>query len=586
MSQRSGACHVAEIKRKHSGRVYRYFLLRRTYREDGKVKHETLANLSHLPESAIDALRRALKGEHLVGAADAFEIIRSRPHGGVAATLGTLRQLKLAELVASRRSSERDVVEGLIAARVLKPASKLATARAFRAETLESTLGELLGLSEVDEEVIYAAMDWLLARQVRIESALARRHLAEGTLALYDVTSTYFEGRKCPLAKLGHNRDGKVGKAQIVIGLLTNQEGCPIAVRVFEGNTGDPTTLAPQIVQVRDQFRIRRVVIVGDRGMITSARIREDLAGVEGLDWITALRAPSIQGLVREGHLQLSIFDERDLAEIESPAFPGERLVACRNPMLAAERARKRRELLEATQRELQKIQVATERPTNPLRGSDKIGLRVGKIIGRFKMQKHFRLHITDESFRFERDEERIAEEAALDGIYVIRTSVPQEDLTEEDTVRAYKALSRVERAFRSMKTVDLQVRPIYHWKSDRVRAHVLICMLAYYVEWHMRRRLAPILFDDHDKDSAESERQSVVAPAKRSKAAETKARTKRTEDGLPVQSFRSLLHDLGTLTMNRIRMSGHAGAEFDMASNATPLQQRAFDLLDVSPTL
>jgi hypothetical protein len=428
-------------------------------------------------------------------------------------------------------------------------------------------------------------MDWLLPRQPNIEKALAKRHLEDGTLALYDLTSSYFEGRKCPLAKMGHNRDGKKGKLQIVFGLLTNGEGCPVAVEVFPGNTGDPKTVVAQVDKLRERFGLKRIVLVGDRGMLTSARIREDLQTAEGLAWITALRSPAIQGLVKSGALQLSLFDEKDLAEISSRDFPGERLIACRNPFLLQDRARTRSELLQATEEGLAKIAAATQRAKRPLQGKEAIALRVGHVIGRFKMEKHFHFTITDHSFRYERDEESIAREAALDGVYVIRTSVPSDALSAQDAVRWYKRLATVERAFRSIKTVDLQVRPINHHKEERVRAHVLLCMLAYYVEWHMRRELAPILFEDHDKETGEALRSSVVAPAMASPSALEKARTKRTADGEPVHSFQSLLRDLRTVALNRVRLKT-ANAEFDRTTMPTPLQRRAFDLLKVSLAL
>jgi hypothetical protein len=429
-------------------------------------------------------------------------------------------------------------------------------------------------------------MDWLLARQGRVEQALARRHLTDGGLILYDVTSTYFEGRKCPLAKFGHARDGKRDKLQIVFGLLTNGEGCPVAVEVFAGNTGDPTTLPTQIKKIRERFGIARVVLVGDRGMLTDARLREDLRPIEGLDWITALRAPAIQALAAGGALQLTLFDQQDLAEITHPDYPGERLIVCKNPILAEERTRKRGELLEATERDLATIATATQRAKRPLRGQAPIALRVGKVLGRRKVGKHFTLEITDTSFGATRNEEAIAQEAALDGIYVIRTSVAADRVPTVEAVRSYKRLATIERAFRSLKTVDLKVRPIHHRKADRVRAHVFLCMLAYYVEWHMRRALAPILFDDDHKATGEALRRSVVAPAQRSPRAKAKALTKRTEEGEPVHSFQSLLRHLRTIVKDRMRLKSAGAIEFDKITTPTPLQQRALDLLGVSLTL
>jgi hypothetical protein len=583
MARASGACHVAEITRTHGGRHYRYFLLRRTYRQDGKVKHETLGNLSRLPAATIEVIRRAVRGDVLVPPDDAFEIIRSRPHGHVAAVVGTARKLGLPGLLAPQRRRERDLVEAMMAARLLDPCSKLATARALQTETLESSLGASLAVASADEDELYEALDWLLAQQARVEQALARRQLTDGGLVLYDVTSTYFEGRKCPLAKFGHPRDGKRDKRQIVFGLLTNGEGCPVAVEVFEGNVGDPKTLPAQIQKIRERFGIARVVLVGDRGMITDARLRENVRPIEGLDWITALRAPAIQALAAGGTLQLSLFDQRDLAEVTHPEYPGERLIVCKNPLLAEERARKRGELLAATERDLAKIAAATQRAKRPLRGQARIALRIGKVLGRRKVGKHFTLEITDTSFGYARAEAAIAQEAALDGVYVIRTSVGADRLPTAEAVRSYKRLAAIERAFRSLKTVDLKVRPIHHRKADRVRAHVFLCMLAYYVEWHMRRALAPILFDDDDPAAGEAERRSVVAPAKRSPRANAKALTKRTDAGTPVHSFHTLLRDLRTIVQDRIRLKSHGAIEFDKITTPTPLQQRALDLLGVS---
>jgi len=587
MAPRSTAAHVAEIQRTYKGKTYRYFFLRRTYREGGKVKHQTLANLSHLPLPTLELIRRSLRGEHLVAAEEAFEILRTRPHGHVVAALGTLRRLGLDRLLAARSSRRRQLVVAMIVARILEPGSKLATARALRRETLQSTLGELLGVEDADEDELYEAMDWLLGRQRHLEQALAERHLSEGSLALYDVTSTYFEGRSCPLARLGHSRDGRADRPQIVFGLLTDREGCPVAVEVFAGNTADPMTLGSQIAKLRDRFGLRRVVLVGDRGMITSARIEEDFKSSAGLGWITALRAPQIRRLVEQGSLQLSLFDERDLAEIQDPAYPGERLVVCRNPLLAQERARKRRELLEATERELDKIVAATERAQRALRGKDRIGLRLGKVLGRFKMQKHFRISIEETAFSYERDAARIAQEEALDGLYVLRTSVSAEEMSTDEVVRSYKDLAVIERAFRSLKSMQLRVRPIHHRKADRVRAHVLLCMLAYYVEWHMRKALAPLLFHDEDPVAARAGRSSPVAPAHRSSGAEAKARRKRTKEGTPVHSFSTLLHDLATVAKNRLRPKGQPdAADFDLITTPTPLQRQALDLLDVRLTM
>jgi transposase len=571
--------YIARIPNRNSPPA---ILLRESYREGGKVKSRTLANLSHLPDSQIELLRRVLKGETLVGAHDAFDIVRSRPHGHVVAVLGTLRQLGLPALLARAPSRERQLVEAMIVARVLDPRSKLATARGLGGETLFSSLGEMLALEVLEVDELYEALDWLLARQARVEKALAKRHLCEGTLVLYDLTSSYFEGRRCPLAKPGHSRDGKKGKLQIVFGLLCNAEGCPIAVEVFEGNTGDPKTVASQVEKLRKRFGLTRLVLVGDRGMLTDARLREDIRPHEGLSWITALRAPAIRQLVERGSLQLSLFDERDLAEIADPEYPGERLIVCRNPVLAEERARKREALLRATEQELDRIVEATTRPKRKLKGKDKIGLRVGKGIGKYKVAKHFRIEISDAGFRYQRKAESIEEEAALDGIYILRTDVPRETLSTDDTVRSYKRLSVVERAFRSLKSIDLKVRPIHHHLADRVRAHVFLCMLAYYVEWHMRQALAPILFDEDDKATAEAARKSVVQAAQRSPKAQAKAQRKRTDEGLPVHSFRTLLQDLSTIVKDRIRPNLPDAPEFEKVTTPTPLQQKALDLLGV----
>jgi len=555
-------------------------LLRESWREGRKTRKRTVANLTGLPDEAIDALRRALKGEKLIPVEGSFTIERSLPHGHVAAVLGTLRRIGLDAVLASRPCVERARVMAMVAARILAPGSKLATARGMGGESATSTLAGELGVEGASGEDLYAAMDWLLERQTRIEKKLAARHLQDGTLLLYDVSSSYFEGRTCPLAKFGHSRDEKPGKLQIVFGLLCAPNGCPVAVEVFPGNTSDPATLASAITTVRERFGLRRVILVADRGLATEARIEAELRPVAGLDWISALRAPAIKALRESGDLQLSLFDHRDLAEISSAAFPGERLIVCRNPLLAADRARTRNALLAATEAKLKQIRAAVTRGRNPLSGSDAIGVRLGRVLGRSKMGKHFVCRITDRSFTYERDEASIQEEAALDGFYVVRTSLPASELSAEDTVAAYKALAQVERAFRSQKTVDLRVRPIYHRREPRVRAHVFLCMLAYHVEWHMRRALAPILFDDHDREAARRARSSVVAPAEISAAAKAKKQTRRTEDGLPVQSFQSLLAHLRTLTRNRVRAT--PAVAFDQLTQPTPLQQRAFDLLHV----
>jgi hypothetical protein len=558
-------------------------LLRESYRDGNIVRKRTLANLTKWPSQLVEGLQTLLHGGTAIAQLDAaFEVVRSRPHGHVAAVLGTLRRLGLERMIAPTPSRERAFVVAMVVARLLDPKSKLATARGLHADTLTSTLGEELGLQAATADELYHAMDWLLERQPRLEKQLAARHLAAGALVLCDVTSTYFEGRACSLADFGHARDGKRDKLQIVFGLLCNREGCPVAVEVCEGNTADPMTLAPQLQKLRQRFGLSRVVLVGDRGLLTEARLRDELQPVAGLAWITALRASAVQQLVSTGALPLSLFDQRDLAQIPSPDYPGERLVGCKNPLLAAERARKREDLLHATARELDQIVAATQRPKRRLQGQDKIGLRVGRVLHRFKVAKHFVVTITDTSFTYCRDLDRIAQEAALDGVYVIRTSVPETELNAEDTVRAYKALSGVERAFRSYKTVDLRVRPIYHYLADRVRAHVLLCMLAYYVEWHMRQALAPLLFDDEDHAEAEAQRPSVVAPAQPSAKARRKASRQCTDQGEPVHSVQTLLADLGTIVKNRIEPKVAGAKPFDQTTRPTPLQQRALDLLRV----
>jgi hypothetical protein len=554
-------------------------LLRESFREGNQVRKRTLANISDWPASQIESLRRVLKGETFQDAGN-LDIIRSLPHGHVAAVLGTIRKLGIAPMIDAAPSRQRDLVIAMIASRILEPRSKLATARGLDPETATSSLVDTLELGTATADDLYEAMDWLFSRQTRIENRLAKQHLSNGTLVLYDVSSTYFEGRCCPLARLGHSRDERPGNLQIVFGILTNADGCPVAVEVFEGNTGDPKTVASQVRKLQKRFKLERIVLVGDRGMLTSARIREDLKTVAGVDWITALRAVQIQALVTAGALQLSFFDQRDLAEITHPDYPGERLIACRNPLLAAERARKRQELLAATEKDLLKIQARTQRIRKPLRGKGAIGVSVGKVLGHYKMAKHFALVIEDADFRFERKQSQIDAEAALDGIYVIRTSVLPEAASAEQTVRHYKSLSMVERVFRSSKTVDLKVRPIHHYLAGRVRAHILLCMLAYYVEWHMRRALAPILFDDDDPAAGQAQRDSIVTPAARSPKALHKAQSKRTEDGFPVHSFQTLLADLATVAKNTAIMNQ---TTMQIITTPTPLQQRALELLKVS---
>ena len=556
-------------------------LLRESYREGGKVRNRTLANLSHWPEHRVDALARTLKGlSPKLDLSDAFEITRSLPHGHVAAVLGTARRLGLDDLLDSAPSRHRDLVMAMLVAQVIAPSSKLATARGLRTETATSSLGQVLGVSACDEDDLYAAMDWALARKDTIENALAARHLVNGTLVLYDVSSAAFEGRTCPLGTIGHARDGVKGRLQIVYGLLCSPAGIPIAIEVFEGSTADPKTLAAQIAKLKTRFGLARVCLVGDRGMLTNARIRDEVRPAQ-LDWISALRAPQIKALVEHGALQLSLFDTQDLVEIDSPDFPGERLVCCHNPVLAAERARKRGELLAATEKELAPIAAAARRQKRPLRGKDTIALRVGKVINHYKMAKHFHLQITDDSFTFTPNTEAIAAEAALDGIYVLRTSLPADSLLTDDVVLRYKGLEDVERFFRTLNS-ELDVRPIRHRLADRVRAHMFLRMLSYYISWHMKAALAPILFVDNDKPAAAAKRATPVAPAQRSADALAKAARKRTTEDTPVHSFTSLLADLATVCANHIQPADDMPA-FTMTTTPTPLQQRAFELLGVS---
>ena len=559
-------------------------LLRQSYRENGKVLNRTLANLSDWPAEKIQSLRAVLRGDRLVPAGEGgVEIRRSLPHGHVVAALATARRIGLDDLLPRRGSKRhRSLAIGLIIARLLDPAAKLATARMLDSATASHSLGDVLDLGSVTAGELYATLDWLGSEQAFIETTLARRHLKEGMLVLYDVTSTYLEGRCCPLARHGYSRDHRGDRPQLVIGLLCAFDGCPVAVEVFEGNTGDPTTVPKQIDKLKQRFNLKRVVLVGDRGMITDARIEETLRPA-GLDWITALRAPAIRQLAVEGGpLQPSLFDTRDMAEITSQDFPGERLVVCRNPLLAGERTRKRGELLAATEADLARIQTRVQRARNPLRGAAEIGKAVGAVIGKRKMAKHFATVITDASFVFTRNAEAIAEEARLDGIYVVRTSLRAEQADAATTVRSYKSLARVERAFRCMKTVDLELRPVFHWTEPRVRAHVLLCMLAYYLEWHMRQRLAPLLFDDHDRPAGEAQRASPVAKAKPSPAARRKAASKQTEpaNGMtrPVHSFRTLLSDLATLTRNLVCFGGHKLST--VTAKPTDLQRRVLDLV------
>jgi hypothetical protein len=560
-------------------------LLRESFREGGKVKKRTLLNLSDWPPPLVAGLRALLKGGTVLAPGEPpFQIQRSWPHGAVAAALGLLRTLPLDRLFDAAGERLGSLLRAMIVARLIAPASKLATAKALSLATAAASLAPVLGLGEVEADELYAALDWLLEQQPTIEAALAKRHLKDGTLVLYDVSSSWLEGRCCPLAQFGHGKAGKPSKLQIVYGLLCAADGCPVAIEVFAGNTGDPKTLSTQIAKLKERFALRHVVLVGDRGMITQARIEAELRP-NGLDWITALRAPAIRGLVEGGALQLSLFDQRDMAVVTSPDYPGERLIVCRNPALAAERARKREDLLQAAERDLAAIKAAVERTRRPLRGIAKIARKVGAVLDRRHMAKHFDLDIADDRFVFTRKAAAIAAEAALDGLYAVRTPVPADRLDDAAAVAAYKSLSRVERAFRSLKTVDLDIRPIFHYRAPRVRAHVFLCMLAYYLEWHLRARLAPMLYDDHDRAAAEAARTSPVAKAPRSPAAHEKDSCGITPDGLRVHSFHTLIADLATFTRNEVTTSAAPDRALILYPRPTPLQQKAFELLGLNPT-
>ncbi|HLO77204.1 MAG TPA: IS1634 family transposase [Magnetospirillum sp.] len=566
---------MATTSRIYKGKTYQSHLLRRTFRVGSQVKHETLGNISHLPAHLIDLVRRSLAGEEFLPARSAFQIERSLPHGHVQALLGSIRRLGVEALLASKPCPQRDLVVAMIAERLLHPCSKLATTRLWHA----STLADELNVGSATEDDLYQALDWLLARQAQVEKRLAQRHLTTGAIVLYDVSSSYYEGHTCPLARLGHNRDGKKGLPIIVYGLLTDGEGRPVAIDVYPGNTGDPTTVPDQVEKLRQRFGLSRVVLVGDRGMLTEAQIRK-LKQHTGLGWISALRGPAIRELVETKSLQLSLFDDTNLAEITSPEYPGERLVACFNPLLAEERRRKRRDLIEATEKDLAKIAAQVKRRTRtPLREAD-IALKAGKVLNRYKVAKHFSLTIANGVFRWERREDTIRRESELDGIYVVRTNQPADRCSAEDAVRRYKSLAQVERAFRSLKGLDLRIRPIHHRTEDHVRGHILVCMLAFYVEWHMRRNLAPLLFDD-EQLSEDRLRRDPVAPAEISASAQAKKSDRTTADGFPVHNFDTLLQELSTRCRNTCRMAADLNAPaFHQLTEPTTFQRRAFQLL------
>lgn len=573
MPSRTGTAHVVTTKRIYKDKVYCTHLLRRSYREDGKVKNETLGNLSHLPEALIDIIRRSLQGETFVPVSQAFEVVRSRAHGHVQAVALAMQRLGLASVIASQPSRERDLVLAMVAARIVQPDTKLATCRRWHC----SSLAEDFGVTDATEDDLYAAMDWLLARQDAIEHKLATRHLREDALVLYDLSSSYFEGSTCPLAKRGYSRDGRPGTLQVNYGLLTDARGCPVAVSVFEGNTSDSLTFLPAVQRVRERFGLQQVVMVGDRGMVSQKAI-DELRGQGGIDWITALKSVSIRGLVEQGHLQLGLFDQRNLAEITSPEYPGERLVACRNDALAQLRAHKRESLLQATEALLAQVLASVQ--AGRLTGQDKIGVQVGRVINRHKVAKHFELSIAETTLGWARRQDAIEAEAALDGLYVIRTSLEAQRMDAPSCVRSYKALSNVERAFRSLKTMDLKVRPIHHRLAERVRAHILLCMLAYYVEWHMRQAWAPLMFADTDQ--AAKATRDPVAPAKRSAAAQRKAQSKVIDDGQPAHSFATLMAEMATIVRNTCRTpsADPDAPTFELLTTATAYQQRALALI------
>lgn len=568
--------YIARIPNRSSPPAY---LLRESYREGGKVKNRTLANLSHLPIEQIEQIRRVLKGETLVSPDDAFSIERSLPHGHVEIVLGMIHKLGLDRILDRRRSRERDLVVAMVAQRLLFPCSKLATTRHWHS----TTLGEELGVTDADENELYAALDWLLDRQPSIEQRLARGHLKEGAMVLYDVTSSYYEGRTCPLARYGHNRDGKKDRPIIVYGVLTDAEGRPVAVDVYAGNTGDPTTVPGQVTKLRERFGLQRVILVGDRGMLTQTQI-DALQAHPELGWISALRSGAIRGLLQRGELQRSLFDEVNLAEIESPEFPGERLVACFNPLLADERRRKREELLAATEKQLAKLARQVGRRTKRPMLQGEIALRAGRLVNRFKVAKHFELSIADGAFRFARNTASIERESQLDGIYVIRTSEPASELSADDAVRDYKRLAQVEQAFRSLKSIDLLVRPIHHRTEEHVEAHIFVCLLAYYVQWHLKRAWAPLLFEDEELPRDRATR-DPVAPAEPSASAKRKKATHSTADGFPVHSFGTLLAELATRCRHTcVPAAGPTDVAFTKLTDVTAFQAEAFRLLGLKP--
>ncbi len=577
MARIRGAVHVVTTTRQYKDKTYTAHLLRHSYRENGKVKNETVGNLSHLPTHVVELVRRALKGESLVATEDLFEIVASAQHGSVQAVLTAMKRLGMGRLLDSRPSRERRLVMGMIAARILEPQSKLATTRWWQT----TTLAQELDLVDATEDDLYNAMDWLFKRQDRVEKKLAARHLESGSIALYDLTSSYFEGETCPLAKRGYSRDGKKGTLQINYGLLTDRRGCPVAVSVYPGNTGDSKTLIPAATKLREDFGLDTVVMVGDRGMISQKQV-EELRDLESIEWITALKTGAMRKLLEGGALQMGLFDERNLFEFTHPDFPGERLIACRNLELARLRAHKRQSLLDSTVKELQKVRGMVAR--GRLQGEDKIGVRVGRVINKYKVAKHFELEIEDGRLAFSIDQHLVAAEAALDGVYVIRTSLSEDQLSADDAVRSYKLLTQVERAFRSFKTMDLNVRPIRHRLEDRVRTHIFLCMLAYYVQWHLQEAWRPLTFADEDQEAKKT--RDPVAPSRRSDSALRKAHGRRLDDGTQVQSYQTLLTDLSTIVRNTCRRRDASTDEpdFPLTTTPTPTQRRALELAATIP--
>jgi transposase len=573
--------YVSTTKRERNGKVYTNYLIRYSYREGGKVKHGTIANISHLPPDIIETIKHRLKsGKPLSG--NGFSVIRSLPHGHVKTILQIIKSTGLDQVIASKPYYERNIILALIANGIINPGSKLASFKNLQEQTATTSLNQTLQLEDMSKDDVYKALDWLAKRQEHIEQKLAKKHLDEGTIVLYDISGSYYTGKESDLVKYGYNRDGKKGHPQIVYGLLCNKDGCPVSVEVFPGNTADSSTLSDQLKKVRERFGISRVVWVGDRGMITSKTINEELGHTEGLEWITALRSQQVKKLVNKGSIQLSLFDEQNLAEIDSSDYPGERLVVCKNPLLADERKRNRQELLNATCKELDKVVRAVNRKTKPLRGKDEIGIRVGEVINQYKVGKHISYRIEEDAFSYEIDQDSIAREETLDGLYVIRTSLSQEASSAEETVETYKSLSQVEWAFRTLKTTRLELRPIYHWTEQRIKAHVFLCMLTYYVEWHLQQRLQPYLYADHEKEKGKQKRETPVSPAKKSNEALEKAQTHLTKDGKTTHSMNTVLDFLGTICQHEIKYENHEKSIYTK-TEPTAEQKNILDSLGVT---